>query len=188
MYFTEICLNNDCWDMRVVEIEEVNFSFFQTWEELDKVIKDIQTESLAQMIFACDSRSLLESRSNNELKNAYENARIILPDGKPIYWCGRSDNEIHVTGPKLMDYMLSSYTHQNRRHFFVGGPEQTVKDIHNYSVNLGVNVVGSYCPPFSNIDQYNWEEIAQDINEASPDFIWIGLGAPKQELFAVKLI
>ena len=52
----------------------------------------------------------------------------------------------------------------------------------------GVEIVGSCAPEFvETMDADTFEEIfAKDIAEikkASPDFIWVGLGAPKQELW-----
>lgn len=173
--------------MRTSKIEDVNFSFFQSWNEFDQIIQAILSEKATNMIFACDSRALLESRTNHDLKNAYQFAKITVADGKPIFWCGKRHNEVHITGPKIMDFILESDVLKAKRHFFIGGPKRTVVDIVDYSNKLGVKVVGDYTPPFSNLDQYNWEEIELIIRESNPDFIWVGLGAPKQELFAFRL-
>ena len=44
-----------------------------------------------------------------------------------------------------------------------------------------MNVVGMYSPPFRPMTEEEDEEAIRNINECNPDFIWIGLGAPKQE-------
>ena len=41
--------------------------------------------------------------------------------------------------------------------------------------------------PFRNDDEFDYQAIADMINEDSPDIIWVSLGAPKQELFMSKL-
>ena len=37
--------------------------------------------------------------------------------------------------------------------------------------------------PFKNVSDFNYKEIAKNINIEKPDIIWISLGAPKQEVF-----
>lgn len=38
-----------------------------------------------------------------------------------------------------------------------------------------------YSPPFRALTEEEDEEIVKQINQTKPDFIWVGLGAPKQE-------
>ena len=42
--------------------------------------------------------------------------------------------------------------------------------------------------PFANIDEFDYASIAMIINEIKPDFIWVSLGAPKQENFMVRIL
>ena len=44
-----------------------------------------------------------------------------------------------------------------------------------------IQVVGMYSPPFGPVNPEEDLDIITQINEASPDFVWVGLGAPKQE-------
>ena len=41
--------------------------------------------------------------------------------------------------------------------------------------------------PFNNVENFDYNTIAKNINEFSPDIIWVSLGAPKQEIFISKL-
>lgn len=41
--------------------------------------------------------------------------------------------------------------------------------------------------PFKKVDEFDYEGIAQMINEDNPDIIWGALGAPKQEMFMALL-
>ena len=45
----------------------------------------------------------------------------------------------------------------------------------------GIAIAGMYAPPFRPLTEKEDAEIIQRINDASPDFVWVGLGAPKQE-------
>lgn len=41
--------------------------------------------------------------------------------------------------------------------------------------------------PFADVDGFDYEAIARQVNAADPDIVWLALGAPKQEFFAARL-
>lgn len=43
-----------------------------------------------------------------------------------------------------------------------------------------------YAPPFRQLTEEEDEKIIQEINAANPDFLWVGLGAPKQEIWMAE--
>ena len=47
----------------------------------------------------------------------------------------------------------------------------------------GAIICGMMSPPFRPLTVEEDEQIIKEINEANPDFIWVGLGAPKQEIW-----
>ena len=42
--------------------------------------------------------------------------------------------------------------------------------------------------PFKDVNNFDYESIAKEINIISSDIIWVSLGAPKQEVFMSKLL
>src|SRR5438309_1847091 len=72
---------------------------------------------------------------------------------------------------------------QGYRHFFYGG-EPGVAERLAESLKArfpGLNVVGTYSPPFRPLTAAEDEEIEELIGRAAPDVLWVGLGTPKQE-------
>lgn len=84
-----------------------------------------------------------------------------------------------------MNAVLALRTEPSLRHYFLGGrqevPERLVEVIRRRFP--GTQVVGTYSPPFRPMAASEWDEVLADVRAASPDLIWVGLGAPKQELF-----
>ena len=69
------------------------------------------------------------------------------------------------------------------RHFFYGGKEG-VADLMAAKLKAQypqLEVVGTYCPPFRDLTQEEDAQVVQMINDARPDFVWVGLGLLKQE-------
>ena len=42
--------------------------------------------------------------------------------------------------------------------------------------------------PYKKVEDFDYEEVAYFINKLSPDYIWVSLGAPKQERFMSILL
>lgn len=42
--------------------------------------------------------------------------------------------------------------------------------------------------PFRKVEEFDYAQIASQVNEDAPDIIWLALGAPKQEQFAARLV
>lgn len=42
--------------------------------------------------------------------------------------------------------------------------------------------------PFATVDEFDYKTIACEINKIQPDFIWVSLGAPKQENFMYRIL
>ena len=45
----------------------------------------------------------------------------------------------------------------------------------------GLQIAGMYSPPFRPLSAEEDSGVIHRINEVKPDFVWVGLGAPKQE-------
>ena len=69
------------------------------------------------------------------------------------------------------------------RHFFYGGgPDVAAKLAQRLSQSFpGLAVAGTYTPPFRPLSTEEDPRVVERINDAHPDIVWVGLGAPKQE-------
>ena len=88
-----------------------------------------------------------------------------------------------TTGPDYMKEILQISKEEGYRHFFYGSTEETLKKLQR-TLNRSypnVQVAGMYSPPFRALSSEEDEKIVEMINESNADFVWIGLGAPKQE-------
>jgi N-acetylglucosaminyldiphosphoundecaprenol N-acetyl-beta-D-mannosaminyltransferase len=50
----------------------------------------------------------------------------------------------------------------------------------------GLRVAGTLSPPFRPLSPAEDEAIVALINSAAPDFVWVGLGAPQQDLWVAS--
>lgn len=118
---------------------------------------------------------------------AVQNGGIMaIPDGGPLSTVGRKrgyNNMKRTTGPSLMEEIFKITAEKGYRHFFYGSKQETL-DLLEEKLNEnypGIQIVGMYSPPFRPLTQDEDAAVIQMINKVNPDFVWVGLGAPKQE-------
>ena len=123
---------------------------------------------------------------------AVQNGGIMaIPDGGPLSSVGRRrgfSEMRRTTGPDYMKEILKISNKEGYRHFFYGSTEETLKKLQrtlkrSYS---DVQVAGMFSPPFRTLSAKEDEEVVRMINESNADFVWIGLGAPKQECWMAE--
>lgn len=116
---------------------------------------------------------------------------MAIPDGGPLSTLGRKRGHVNMrrtTGPDLMGEIFRISSKYGYRHYFYGSTEDTlnmlrVKLEKHYSE---IGIAGMYAPPFRPMTEEEDILTIKRINEANADFIWVGLGAPKQELWMAE--
>jgi len=107
---------------------------------------------------------------------------FFLPDGMPLIWClnrqgaGLRDR---VYGPTFMRRcMLNSPAPY--KHYLLGGTPECLNKLCErlLAQQPALQIVGSHDGYFQADKE---QEIVDEINRLSPDFIWVGLGTPKQQ-------
>jgi N-acetylglucosaminyldiphosphoundecaprenol N-acetyl-beta-D-mannosaminyltransferase len=111
---------------------------------------------------------------------------MAIPDGGPLSTVGRKrgfQEMERTTGPGLMGELFKISTELKYRHYFYGSTEETLKKIYQMLKKNcpGIQIAGMYSPPFKPMSEVEREAIARIINDTKSDFVWVGLGAPKQE-------
>ncbi len=125
----------------------------------------------------------------DESYRAIQNGGVMaIPDGGPLSSVGRKRGHPHMqrtTGPSYMEEILKISENKNYRHYFYGSTEETIKKLRHVLIERfpGIQIAGMYSPPFRALSQDEDAKIIEQINKTKPDFIWVGLGAPKQEIW-----
>lgn len=125
---------------------------------------------------------------DDNYKKIQNNSALILPDGNPLSSLSRKKGfkeAERVTGPDLMHEIFKISEEKGYRHYFYGSTEDTLSEL---NIKLKekypkLNISAMYSPPFKSNVSLESEDKIKEINSSDPDFIWIGLGAPKQEIW-----
>jgi N-acetylglucosaminyldiphosphoundecaprenol N-acetyl-beta-D-mannosaminyltransferase len=141
-------------------------------------------------VIAVPAHCIVECLRSETLRKVYNRAGMVTPDGRPIAWICRLMGYRHVEQVRGSDLMLEvckRSVDRGYRHFLYGGwPPDVVEKL---AIKLrercpGIQIVGTYAPPFRPLTPDEDAMIKEKIDAARPDIVWIGLGAAKEEFWA----
>jgi len=136
---------------------------------------------------------VMEAQADSELRQILNHALINAPDGMPMSWIGHLQGfrEMdRVFGPDFMTDMCRLSVERGYRNFLYGG-KPGVAELLSEALQQkfpGLQVVGTYTPPFRNLTPEEEEEILAKVRESRPHILWVGLSTPKQERFMAQYV
>lgn len=148
----------------------------------------INTNDKQKYVCVCNTHSLVTASNDAKFNDALENADICTPDGMPLVWALRMfgfENQDRVDGPNLMLKLCEEAAKKKYKVYFYGGTEETLERLEKKLKELytDIDVVGSYSPPFRDLDEQELNQVHNHINQSNADLVFVSLGCPKQELW-----
>jgi N-acetylglucosaminyldiphosphoundecaprenol N-acetyl-beta-D-mannosaminyltransferase len=136
---------------------------------------------------------VMESQRSPDLKRIHNEAGMVTPDGMPMVWLSRMGGFADVSrvyGPDLMVAVCAESVAKGWRHYFFGGAEGVADQLKEKLTARfpGLQVVGTFCPPFRPMSTEEDAELIRTIDAAQPDIVWVGLSTPKQERWMAQHI
>ena len=136
---------------------------------------------------------VMESQDDEQVRAIHNRAFLVTPDGMPMVWMGRLQGHremSRVYGPDLMLDVCEASGPHGLRHFFYGGANGAAEELRRCLTGRfpGLQVVGTFEPPFRPLDPQEERSLVQQVEAAAPDILWVGLSTPKQEKFMAEYL
>lgn len=136
----------------------------------------------------CSVHPLIQARHDWRLRQAFEDAWIVFPDGLPVVWLGHRigcPEAARACGIDVMPLVIDLGRRFELRHYFFGSTPTVLAALERRLVSKypGARIVGSLSPPFAPLEDLGRTQLLQEIQRAEPNVVWCGLGAPKQDLW-----
>ncbi len=151
-----------------------------TYERLIAYVHELARGSGTYAIDFTNTHIVTLRREDAHFREITGEFDYFLPDGMPLIWClnargaGLRDR---VYGPTFMRRCFLE-SPADTTHYLLGGSRECVAALQRRFASA--RIVGGrngYFPPDQDA------EIVTEINRLAPDFIWIGLGTPKQQVW-----
>lgn len=135
---------------------------------------------------------IVQLEVDDEFKEIYNNADLVLTDGMPLIWISKFMKrpiKEKISGSDLFPKVCKLANDNGYTMFLLGAAEGVAAEASRRikHKNHKINIVGTYSPSYGfekNILEV--EKIINIINNARPDILAVGLGAPKQEKFIYR--
>ena len=173
-----------------VDILGVNVSVTDPARALDSVTHNLDAWR-GRYVTACNVHAVVTAVDDAAFCAAENGAVLALPDGKPLTIVQRRRGKTdagHVPITALMEAVLKESNAHGWRHYFYGSTEKTQALLRERLARdyPGATVAGCEPSVFRPLTDGESEALIARINAAKPDFLWVGLGLPRQELFMAQ--
>lgn len=142
-------------------------------------------------IVSCHAVHAIVTMSCDErLREMVNEFRMITPDGQPVRWAmnwlNGSKLKDRVYGPELMLQLCRRAERERLPIYLYGGNEQVAEALPKSLNRLfpSLIIAGSESPPFRPLSKDEDECVVERINASGARIVFIGLGCPKQDIFA----
>ena len=172
-------------EFRFVELLGVRVNVAPFEDAVESVLNAPDTGVRLAIHFA-NAHSMVEANRNPQVRAAL-NRDVVEPDGMPLVLLARRRGfkAERVCGPDFMPALVRRGVPLGRSHFFFGGAPGVAEELARRlgKAYPGLRVAGTISPPFRELTPEEEESFVTEINAAKPDYVWVGLGAPKQDLW-----
>jgi N-acetylglucosaminyldiphosphoundecaprenol N-acetyl-beta-D-mannosaminyltransferase len=136
--------------------------------------------------------AIVAASYDSELREKVNSFEIITPDGQPVCWAlnlfSKAGLKDRVYGPELMLQLCAAAVEKKISIFLYGSVSHVLAKLQARLEVLTPNlkIAGALSPPFRPLTQVEDYEAVRQINASGAAIVFIGLGCPKQDLFAFE--
>ncbi len=166
----------------------INLEFDKTI--IDNTIKETLAKNEKGYICVMESNNLTVANTNSHFLNIVNNSLINICDGSNVAWLLGKIHKQPFKSYIGVDIFRHYIDLKQYRHFFLGNTKEVLEGMKKtlIAIDPQISTMQFEELPFRKVNEFDYHAIAQLINEDKPDFIWVSLGAPKQEEFMSLLL
>jgi len=164
------------------DIKFAEYTLSQTVRELDRLVQNGE----GHYACFCEAKLFVSAWRDPALVESLSSATHVFADGVSVLLLARLQGKAvpkRIPGPIVMPELCDFGQSRGYRHFFLGGEPGVAEALAEHlAISFPeIQVVGTYTPPFTPFTEEDNESIHRAVEDANPDILWVGLGAPKQE-------
>ncbi len=166
-----------------------NISVFHSYEEVYILTQTILKNGFEPAyVTVNNAHTIVEGVCDHRYRTIINEAAMALPDGKPLSVIQRLRGHqcaSRIFGPTFLEKTIEWGQVHNTKHYFFGSSLTILDGIMRVIAKKYPDavVVGSFSPPYREFTKEENEDFVRQMNESGADIFWIGLGAPKQEVW-----
>ena len=155
------------------------------------MLEQWRAEGRREYVCLISVHGLVMAQREPTVRSALNRCGLAAEDGMPLVWWSRLagfPQARRVCGSDLLDEVCAYGVPRKYSHYFYGASPHVLERLVTRleQRHPGLIVTGYHSPPFRPLSAAEDAADIAAINEAHPDFVWVGLGMPKQEKWMVE--
>jgi N-acetylglucosaminyldiphosphoundecaprenol N-acetyl-beta-D-mannosaminyltransferase len=163
-----------------------------TYAEAAETIINAAKQRRPAIVTHLPVHGLVPASLDSSLKAKINSFDLVAPDGQPVRWAlarlyniGLPDR---VYGPEAMLQLCGRAAQENISIYLYGSSPQVISDLEKNLMSRfpALQIAGSESPPYRPLTKQENEEVVERINDSGAGLLFLGLGFPKQDIFAYE--
>lgn len=186
--------------MRTADKVSILGSNISVWnlDETVQRLRDLAADGGRHYVCVSNVHTVVMGLEERDYCRVTNNATLATADGVPLVWAskilGGPSIRGRSSGPDILLKIARDPSCRHLRHYFYGSSPSVLEAMQDRLAILApeMKLAGFYSPPKRDahslgkpLDSGELEDCAR-IDAAKPDIVWVGLGAPKQELWMAR--
>ena len=163
-----------------------------TMNEALNVVDELVTQRTPSYVVTPNLDHIVTIETDSEFAEIYENANLIVADGKPLIWISKilkTPIKEKISGSDFFPKICELAAYKGYSIYILGAAEgvgkKAAENLKNKYPDL--NIAGTYSPAFGfEEDNRELQKIREKILKAKPDILAVSLGSPKGEKFIYR--
>jgi N-acetylglucosaminyldiphosphoundecaprenol N-acetyl-beta-D-mannosaminyltransferase len=139
----------------------------------------------------CSAHPTIEARSDPSYRDLLNRGDLNLPDGAAVAWASRLSGTPakRLSGTEGLRLVVHWGIDRGLRHYFFGGSPEALRLMQQRlrEEEPDIDIVGAESPPYRPLSDAEVAEAVERMHAVGAQAVWVGLGAPKQDLMAARL-
>ena len=168
---------------------------FKAWPMealIDRLENNIRSGTKSVACVFVNPHSIVSTVRDQSALEAINSFELMLPDGSGIMLASKilgTPMPERITGPDMLERLTKRLAGSAGASYFFMGASPEVLDAIRKRLEKeapSIRMVGAISPPFGEISDEQSKAYIDEITEAKPDCLWVGMTAPKQEKWIYK--
>ncbi|GAB6011850.1 WecB/TagA/CpsF family glycosyltransferase [Viscerimonas tarda] len=159
-------------------------------QRIDRTIENAINNKDKGYICAIESNNLTVANKNRAFNKVVNDSLINICDGSVLALLLGKIHKQKFYSFTGNDLFIQYINKRKYRHYFLGNTAQVLFGLKANLEEIDPEIKNMTFTelPFKKIEDFDYQTIAENINQDNPDIIWVSLGAPKQEFFMSNLL
>jgi N-acetylglucosaminyldiphosphoundecaprenol N-acetyl-beta-D-mannosaminyltransferase len=180
-----------------IQIGPVGIDTYSENALVEEILEHALSGRSTHQVVTVNAQFYVLAEHSPDFRRCLEKAEYSCADGMPIAWACRQFaglNVPRIAGVSLIEQVCERGANRGLRVFFLGGKPGAARETARLLRKRypGLVVVGTASPEIgltqTDSDKTIRASIIEEIESAKPHVVFLGLGAPKQEIFADKYL